>query len=164
VTERPLGQLDLLPGVQQRHPADLPEVVLDRVGRSAGRGHPRGRQVLIVIAGTQRLVPAVPARRLRRAAGRSRDAAPAGAWPLPAGRRPRGARLTPGRARARHLDPDSRQRPADPRSVAVPARAGPLTHAHNSVHTTTTGSRSQRWPAGQPAAAAPRPGLGKATR
>src|SRR5437764_70730 len=30
----PLGQLDLLPGVQQRHPPDLPEVVLDRIGTS----------------------------------------------------------------------------------------------------------------------------------
>jgi hypothetical protein len=33
----PLGQLDLLPGGEQRHLADLLQVVLDRVGGRAGR-------------------------------------------------------------------------------------------------------------------------------
>ena len=43
----PLGQLDLLPGVEQRHPADLLEVVPNRVGRSAGGCHPGDRTVLV---------------------------------------------------------------------------------------------------------------------
>ena len=94
----PLGQLDLLPGVEQRHLADLPEVVLDRVGRSAGGCHPGGGKVLVVIAGNQRLVLALLARRLRRAAGRSRDVALAGAWLLLTGRLPRSAGLISGSA------------------------------------------------------------------
>jgi hypothetical protein len=49
----PLGQLDLLPGVEQRHLADLPEVVLDRVGRRAAGCHPVGGTAL-VIAGHER--------------------------------------------------------------------------------------------------------------
>ena len=39
----PLGELDLLLGVEQRYLADLLEVVLDRVGGRAGDGHLGGR-------------------------------------------------------------------------------------------------------------------------
>ena len=46
----PLGQLDLLLGVEQRHLADLLEVVLDRVGGGAGRRDLRGGKILVVIA------------------------------------------------------------------------------------------------------------------
>src|SRR5208337_5082453 len=77
----PLGQLDLLPGVEQRHLADLLEVVLNRIGGSAADCHPGGGKALVIIAGNQRLVLAL-ARRLRRAAGSSRDVALAGAWLL----------------------------------------------------------------------------------
>ena len=94
----PLGQLDLLPGVEQRHLADLLEVVLDRVGGSAGGCHPGGGKALVVIAGNQRLVLALLARRLRRAAGSSRDVALAGAWLLLTGRLLRSAGLILGRA------------------------------------------------------------------
>jgi hypothetical protein len=76
----PLGQLDLLPGVEQRHLADLLEVVLDRVGRSATHCHLGGGQAPAVIAGNQRLVLTLLARCLRRAGGASRGAALAGAW------------------------------------------------------------------------------------
>ena len=69
----PLGQLDLLPGVEQRHLADLLEVVLNRVGSSAGGGcRPGGGKVLVVIAvapETGQRSP-VPAAGLGRRAGR----------------------------------------------------------------------------------------------
>jgi hypothetical protein len=81
----PLGQLHLLPGAEQRHLTDLLEVVLDRVGRSAAGGHPGGRKALIITAGNQRLILALPAHRLRQAAGSSRDVSLAGAWFLLAG-------------------------------------------------------------------------------
>src|SRR5262249_48961540 len=93
----PLGQLDLLPGGEQRHLADLLEVVLDRVGRGAARCHRGGGQALVVIAGNERPVLALLARRLRRAAGASCDAALAGARLRLAGRLPPGAWLTWGR-------------------------------------------------------------------
>ena len=80
----PLGQLDLLPGVEQRHLADLLEVVLNRVGSSAGGCHPGGGKVLVVLAGNQRLVLAL-------LPGRSRDVALAGAWLVLTGRLLRGA-------------------------------------------------------------------------
>ena len=54
----PLGQLDLLPGVEQRHLADLLEVVLNRVGSSAGGCRPDVGKVLVVLAGNRRLVMA----------------------------------------------------------------------------------------------------------
>ena len=44
----PLGQLDLLRGVEQRHLADLLEVVLDRVGGGAGLRNLGGRLVGVV--------------------------------------------------------------------------------------------------------------------
>ena len=46
----PLGQLDLLLGVQQRHLADLLQVVLDRVRGRARDRHLRGRKMVVVIA------------------------------------------------------------------------------------------------------------------
>ena len=52
----PLGQLDLLLGVEQRYLADLLEVVLDRVRRRAGHRHLGGGQVVVVIAEDQVLV------------------------------------------------------------------------------------------------------------
>jgi hypothetical protein len=73
----PLGQLDLLPGVEQLYLADQLEVVLNRVGGSPGGCHPDGGKVL---AGNQRLVLALLTRRLQRAAGSSRAGALAGAW------------------------------------------------------------------------------------
>ena len=60
--------------------------------------HLGGGQVLVVIAGNQRLVLALLARRLRWAAGSRRDVALAGAWLLLTGRLLRGAGLTVGRA------------------------------------------------------------------
>ena len=65
----PLGELDLLLGVEQRNLADLLQVVLDRVGRSAAGCHLGGGQVLVVIAGNERLVLALLARRFGRAGG-----------------------------------------------------------------------------------------------
>src|SRR5207249_756268 len=50
-----------------------------------GGCRPGGGKVLVVIAGSQRLVLALPAR-LRRAAGRRRDVALAGAWLVLTGR------------------------------------------------------------------------------
>src|SRR5262249_62006351 len=94
----PLGQLDLLPGVEQRDLPDLPEVVLNRVGTSAGGCHPGGGKVLVVIAGNQRLVLALLARRLRQGARRSPRRAPARAPPPPARRPPRSTRPPPRRA------------------------------------------------------------------
>src|ERR1700733_9751771 len=55
----PLGQLNLLRGVEQPDPADLVWVVLGRVGGSADGGQPGGRKVLVVIAGDQLLVLAL---------------------------------------------------------------------------------------------------------
>ena len=52
----PLGQFDLLLGVEQRHLADLLQVVLDRVGGRARHGHLRGRQVIVVVAEDQDLL------------------------------------------------------------------------------------------------------------
>jgi hypothetical protein len=75
----PLGKLDLLPGCEQRHPADLLQAVLDQVGGRAGGCHPGGGKALVVLAGNPRLVLALLARRRRRTAGRSRDVALAGA-------------------------------------------------------------------------------------
>jgi hypothetical protein len=46
----PLGQLDFLLGVEQRHLADLPQVVLDRVRAGARHRHLRGRKIIVVIA------------------------------------------------------------------------------------------------------------------
>ena len=51
-----LGQLDLLLGVEQRHLADLLQVVLDRVGRRAGHRDLRGGQILVVVAEDQDLL------------------------------------------------------------------------------------------------------------
>src|SRR5262249_43146938 len=94
----PLGQLDLLPGVEQHYLADLLQVVLDRVGGRPGRRDLRGGQVLVVIAENQRLVLALLTRCLRRAARGSCDVPLAGAWLLLTGRLLRGAGLTVGRA------------------------------------------------------------------
>jgi hypothetical protein len=82
-----------LPGGEQRHLADLLEVVLDRVGGSAAGCHLGGGKALVVIAGNERLVLALLARRLRRPTGSSRNAL-AGAWLRLTGRLPPGARLT----------------------------------------------------------------------
>ena len=46
----PLGQLDLLLGVEQRDLADLLQVVLDRVGGRARHRHLRGRKIVVVVA------------------------------------------------------------------------------------------------------------------
>ena len=46
----PLGQLDLLLGVEQRHLADLLQVVLDRVRGRARHRDLRGRKIIIVVA------------------------------------------------------------------------------------------------------------------
>ena len=46
----PLGQLDLLLGVEQRHLADLLQVVLDRVRGGTGHRDLRGRKILVVVA------------------------------------------------------------------------------------------------------------------
>src|SRR5215831_6274535 len=94
----PLGQLDLLPSVEQPHLPDLLEVVLDRVGRSAGGRHLGGGQALVVIAGNHRLALALLARRLRRAAGSRRGASLAGAWLPLTGRLLPGDGLILGRA------------------------------------------------------------------
>ena len=64
----PLGQLDLLPRVEQRDLADLLEVVLNWVGGSAGGCRPDGGKVLVVLAGNQRLVLALLTGRLLRSA------------------------------------------------------------------------------------------------
>ncbi len=45
----PLGQLDLLLGVEQRHLADLLQVVLDRVRGGARHRDLRGRKIIIVV-------------------------------------------------------------------------------------------------------------------
>ena len=94
----PLGQLNLLPGGEQRHLADLREVVLNRVGSRAGRCQPGGGKALVVLAGNPRLVPALLTRCLRRAAGRSRDVALAGARLPLTGRLLRSAGLIAGSA------------------------------------------------------------------
>ena len=52
----PLGQLDLLLGVEQRDLADLLEVVLDRVRGGARHRDLRGGQVIVVIAEDQDLL------------------------------------------------------------------------------------------------------------
>ena len=54
----PLGQLDLLLGVEQRYLADLLEVVLDRVGGRAGDRHLGGGQVVVIVAEDEGLVVA----------------------------------------------------------------------------------------------------------
>ena len=46
----PLGQLDFLLGVEQRHLADLLQVVLDRVRAGARHRHPRGGKIIVVVA------------------------------------------------------------------------------------------------------------------
>ena len=46
----PLGQLDLLLGVEQRHLADLLQVVLDRVRGGARHRDLRGRKIVVVVA------------------------------------------------------------------------------------------------------------------
>ena len=46
----PLGQLDLLLGVEQRHLADLLQVVLDRVRGGTGHRDLRGRKIIVVVA------------------------------------------------------------------------------------------------------------------
>ena len=51
-----LGQLDFLLRVEQRHLADLLQVVLDRVGGGPGDRHLGGGQVLVVVAVDERLV------------------------------------------------------------------------------------------------------------
>ena len=66
-----LGQLDLLLGVEQRHLADLLQVVLDRVRRRAGDRHLGGGQVIIIVTEDEDLL--VLARRRG-----ERDRAPAG--------------------------------------------------------------------------------------
>jgi hypothetical protein len=151
----PLGQLDLLPGVEQRHLPDLLEVVLNRVGRSPGRCHPGGGQVLVVIAETQQLVRALLAG-LRRAAGSSRDAALAGAWPLLTSRLLRGAALTVGRAWARRFGWDLN-------SAAVPAGVCRVIQAQRSADT-TTGGCGELWLMGQPRSSCTRRGFGGAAR
>ena len=57
----PLGQLNFLFGVEQRHLADLLQVVLDRVGGGAGHRDLRGREVVIVVAEDEGLVVAFTA-------------------------------------------------------------------------------------------------------
>jgi len=52
----PLGELDLLLGVEQRNLADLLEVVLDRVGGGPGRGDLGRGQVVVIVAVDERLV------------------------------------------------------------------------------------------------------------
>jgi len=145
----PLGQLDLLLGVEQRDPADLLEVVLDRVGGRAGGRHLGGGKAFVVIAENQRLVLALLARCLRRAARSSGDAPLAGAWSLFTGCLLRGAGLNVGTALARHFDRSGRQRPADLNGVALPAGVGRVGQAHGSADT-TTGSGSQPRPTSQP--------------
>ena len=54
----PLGELDLLLGVEQRDLADLLQVVLDRVGGRARDGYLRGRQVIVVVTEDEDLVVA----------------------------------------------------------------------------------------------------------
>ena len=46
----PLGQLDLLLGVEQRHLADLLQVVLDRIRGGTGHRDLRGRKIIVVVA------------------------------------------------------------------------------------------------------------------
>ncbi len=120
----PLGQLNLLPGVEQGHLADLLEVVLNRVGSRVSGCRPGGGKVLVVIAGNQRLVLALPAR-LRRAADRRRDVALAGAWLLLTGR----------------------LLPSDLGGGAVPVGICLVIQAHGSADTTTGGS--EPWLTGQ---------------
>ena len=52
----PLGQINLLPGAEQPHPADLLQVVPSGVGPSVGGCHPGGGKTLVVITGNRRLV------------------------------------------------------------------------------------------------------------
>jgi len=52
----PLGQLDLLLGVEQRHLADLLQVVLDRVRGGARHRDLRGREIVVVIAEDENLL------------------------------------------------------------------------------------------------------------
>jgi len=66
----PLGQLDLLPGVEQRHLADLLEIVLNRVGSSAGGCRPDVGKVLVVLGENRQLVRALLAGRVLRSAQR----------------------------------------------------------------------------------------------
>jgi len=69
----PPGQLDLRPGGEQPHPADLLQVVLYGVRRNAGGCHPGGGKTLVVITGNRRLVLAgarfLLTGRLRQSAG-----------------------------------------------------------------------------------------------
>ncbi len=51
-----LGQLDLLLGVEQRHFADLLEVVLHRIGRGTRRGYLRGGKVIVIVTVDECLV------------------------------------------------------------------------------------------------------------
>jgi hypothetical protein len=74
----PLGQLDLLLGVEQRDLADLLQIVLDRVGGGAGYRELRGRQVIVVIEDDDFLVLAGAVRGQRDYTG----ARPAGACGL----------------------------------------------------------------------------------
>ncbi len=46
----PLGQLDFLLGVEQRHLADLLQVVLDRVRGSTGHRDLRGWEIVVIVA------------------------------------------------------------------------------------------------------------------
>src|SRR5207302_366438 len=94
------------------------------------------------IAENQRLVLALLARRLRRAAGSS--VALVGAWLLLTGRLRRSAGLTLGRACVRHFDRSGRQRPADLNGVAVPAGVCRVSQAHGSADATTGGHSELR--------------------
>ena len=74
----PLGQLDLLLGVEQRHLADLLQVILDRVrGRTRHRDL-RGRKIIIVVAEDEDLLVLAAAVRRDLDHARARRAGPFG--------------------------------------------------------------------------------------
>ena len=70
----PLGEVDLLLGVEQRDLADLLQVVLDRVRRRAGDRHLRGGKILVIVAEDEDLL--VLAARLRESLTARAPAAP----------------------------------------------------------------------------------------
>ena len=138
----PLGQLDLLLGVEQRDLADLLEVVLDRVGRGAGRGDLRGGQVLVVVAVDERLVLGLLA-----GLGPGRGDHPAGH-----GRAGAGRPHCPGMAPPQWRRPARRHRPRPPRrpcrwrrprrtSSSSSARS-PSTSTSSSASSTAAASKS----------------------
>src|SRR5205807_2493572 len=136
---------------------------LDRVGGSPGGCHPRGGQALVVIAGNQRLVLALLARRVRRAAGGSCAVAMAGAWLVRVGRTLPGAGLIVGRAGARRFDRSGGAAARRSQQGRRPGGVYRVIQAQGSADTTADGC-SELWVTGQPGSSRIWRGFGGATR